>query len=585
MSEFCWTSHSASPTDSSTLHCQEFGRIPTSEFAPKTPADASKNIVMLELLDKEDLDTATMGPPDDPNDPYPRGPPPDHDSDDDDDDGKGPPKPPTSAFKTPTTRSRRPSSPDEPLSAEITLDNLRKIKIVMGDITKQRADMLVSDKRGDTDKAILRACEPNSEGLQQQLKIIRQTIDGRVPDGFVAVTPTYGHLTEKAKFIAHVATPTCKGRDHTADDIQSLKQCYTKSMQELAFPPLGTGERGIPRDIAARAAFDALLSWLAQNPSDAKKIGEIRLVPFDRPDERLYKIQWQMIKQKISERKGTKGSRASSVASSCRSLSPVSSLTATTPPKPAAKTPQITPTTKDTQAKKHLAIDSQPGPSHRSSGESIIVLPAPAPKVQQKKATAKGDQHATATTSSTTASKAFLMRAEPDGNCFFNAVCLTLFGSERHADQLRKRIIPTTTPGKDFLQRIDRMLLHGNNERITTLDEYAGRREHDRNWAQINDSMLLAMLLQRPIVIVTTTLMQHEIEQQRPQWNDNRQHLFVYFPDGEMRQSLRNVPLDQLQNFTMVQDVGTHVDRRPVNNAIVLYYNGLNHFDTVTFVI
>ncbi|KAL3106584.1 hypothetical protein niasHT_018226 [Heterodera trifolii] len=574
-----------------------------------------KNIVMLELLDKEDLDTATMGPPDDPNDPYPRGPPPDHDSDDDDDDGKGPPKPPTSAFKTPTTRSRRPSSPDEPLSAEITLDNLRKIKIVMGDITKQRADMLVSDKRGDTDKAILRACEPNSEGLQQQLKIIRQTIDGRVPDGFVAVTPTYGHLTEKAKFIAHVATPTCKGRDHTADDIQSLKQCYTKSMQELvnelkkqdgqqtqtiAFPPLGTGERGIPRDIAARAAFDALLSWLAQNPSDAKKIGEIRLVPFDRPDERLYKIQWQMIKQKISERKGTKGSRASSVASSCRSLSPVSSLTATTPPKPAAKTPQITPTTKDTQAKKHLAIDSQPGPSHRSSGESIIVLPAPAPKVQQKKATAKGDQHATATTSSTTASKAFLMRAEPDGNCFFNAVCLTLFGSERHADQLRKRMCaflrtiladqrlflrqnPNYNTRERFLQRIDRMLLHGNNERITTLDEYAGRREHDRNWAQINDSMLLAMLLQRPIVIVTTTLMQHEIEQQRPQWNDNRQHLFVYFPDGEMRQSLRNVPLDQLQNFTMVQDVGTHVDRRPVNNAIVLYYNGLNHFDTVTF--
>jgi hypothetical protein len=28
-----------------------------------------KNIVMLELLDKEDLDIATMGPPDDPNDP------------------------------------------------------------------------------------------------------------------------------------------------------------------------------------------------------------------------------------------------------------------------------------------------------------------------------------------------------------------------------------------------------------------------------------------------------------------------------------------------------------------------------------
>ncbi|KAL3121183.1 hypothetical protein niasHT_006212 [Heterodera trifolii] len=573
-----------------------------------------KNIVMLELLDKEDLDIATMGPPDDPNDPYPRGPPPDHDSDDDDNDDKGPPKPPTSAFKTPTTRSRRPSSPDEPLADDITLDNLRKIKIVRGDITKQCVDMLVSDKRGDTDNAILRACEPNSESLQRKLQAIRRTIQGRVPDGFVAVTPTYGNLTEKAKLIAHVATPNCKGRDHTADDIQSLQQCYTKSLHELinelkkqdghqntiAFPPLGTGDRGVPRDVAARAAFDALLKWLAQNPSDAKKIGEIRLVPFDRPDERLYKIQWQMIKRKIRERKGTKGSRASSVASSCRSLSPVSSLAATTPPKPAAKTPQITPTTKDTQAKKHLAIDSQPGPSQPSSGESVAVIPAPAPKVQQKKATAKREQHATATTSSTTASKAFLMRAEPDGICFFNAVCLTLFGSESHADQLRKRMCtflrtivadqrlflrqnPNYNTRERFLQRIDRMLLQGTDEGLTTLEEYAGRREQDRNWAQINDSMLLAMLLQRPIVIITTTLTQREIEQQRPLWNDDRQHLLVYFPDGEMRQTLRNLPVDQLQNFTMVQDVGTHVDRRPVNNAIVLYYNGHNHFDTVSF--
>ncbi|KAL3096458.1 hypothetical protein niasHS_004420 [Heterodera schachtii] len=573
-----------------------------------------KNIVMLELLDKEDLDTATMGPPDDPNDPYPRCPPPDHDSDDDDDDRKGPPKPPTSAFKTPTTRSRRPSSPDEPLAADITLDNLRKIKIVRGDITKQCADMLVSDKRGDTDNAIQRACEPNSEGLQQHLQTIRQTIQGRVPDGFVAITPTFGNLTQKAKLIAHVATPTCKGRDYTAEDIENLKQCYTKTLQELinglekktgqqhtiAFPPLGTGERGIPRDVAAGAAFDALLSWLAQNSSDAKKIGEIRLVPFDRPDERLYKIQWQMIKRKISERKGTKGSRASSVASSCRSLSPVSSLTATTPPKPAAKTPMKTPTTNDSHAKKHLALDSEPGPSHRSSGESIVVVPAPASKVQQKKSTAKAEQPNAASTSATTASKAFLRRAEPNGNCFFNAICLTLFGSESHAGQLRKRMCTflrtlladqrlflrqnhNYNTRESFLTRIYNMLLHGTDEGITTLEEYAGRREKNRDWAQVNDSMLLAMLLQRPVVIITPNLSRREIERQNPQWNYANQHLLVYFPDGEMRQSLRNIPVDQLQNFTMVQDVGTHVDRRPVNNAIVLYYNGLNHFDTVTF--
>ncbi|KAL3110848.1 hypothetical protein niasHT_014785 [Heterodera trifolii] len=573
-----------------------------------------KNIVMLELLDKEDLDTATMGPPDDPNDPYPRGPPPDHDSDGDDDDGKGPPKPPTSAFKTPTTRPRRPSAPDEPIADDITLDNLRKIKIVRGDITKQCADMLVSDKRGNTDNAILRACEPNSDDLQQQLKIIRHTIQGRVPDGYVAVTPTYGNLTEKAKLIAHVATPTCKGRDYTAEDIENLKQCYTKTLKELinglekktgqqhtiAFPPLGTGERGIPRDVAAGAAFDALLSWLAQNPSDAKKIGEIRLVPFDRPDERLYKIQWQKIKRKISERKGTKGSRESSVASSCRSLSPVSRLTATTPPKPAAKTPMKTPTTNDSHAKKHLALDSEPGPSNRSSGESIVVVPTPASKVQQKKSTAKAEQPNAASTSATTASKAFLRRAEPNGNCFFNAICLTLFGSESHADQLRKRMCtflrtiladqrlflrqnPNYNTRESFLTRIYNMLLHGTDEGITTLEEYAGRREQNRDWAQVNDSMLLAMLLQRPVVIITPNLSRQEIERQNPQWNYANQHLLVYFPDGEMRQSLRNIPVDQLQNFTMVQDVGTHVDRRPVNNAIVLYYNGLNHFDTVTF--
>ena len=78
------------------------------------------------------------------------------------------------------------------------------------------------------------------------------------------------------------------------------KNHYRKKFLKIkAFPPIATNPNGgIPRDVAAKAAFDAVLNWFAANQSLADQIDEVRLVPFDRPDERLYKTLWQTVKFK-----------------------------------------------------------------------------------------------------------------------------------------------------------------------------------------------------------------------------------------------------------------------------------------------
>uniref|UniRef100_A0A183C0C5 ATP-dependent DNA helicase n=1 Tax=Globodera pallida TaxID=36090 RepID=A0A183C0C5_GLOPA len=59
-----------------------------------------------------------------------------------------------------------------------------------------------------------------------------------------------------------------------------------------AFPCVGTNVAGFPRDVATKAAFEAILNWLVENPIDADLVAEIRLVPFDKSDAGLYRDVW-----------------------------------------------------------------------------------------------------------------------------------------------------------------------------------------------------------------------------------------------------------------------------------------------------
>jgi len=102
------------------------------------------------------------------------------------------------------------------------------------------------------DGAIRRAAGP---GLTELL-----TRHGPLPDSNVLITPGFAL---PARFVIHTAAPIWHGlgtRDHK---VAALAQCYRAalsaahdaSLHSLAFPALGTGIYGWPRDIACRVAI------------------------------------------------------------------------------------------------------------------------------------------------------------------------------------------------------------------------------------------------------------------------------------------------------------------------------------------
>ena len=203
----------------------------------------------------------------------------------------------------------------------------------------------------------------------------------------------------------------------------------------------------------------------------------------------------------------------------------------------------------DTNAKQHLADGKLKTTTTDAQSNAAVTVPRPAPEQQQAKTSA-----AETTTESraqpTTTAKAILREAYMDGNCFFNAACLSLFGNQDHSAQLRKRMFgllraivadqqlyPRQNPEfnnnrEAFMDWLREMLFLGGEEGIQTFEEYARRREQDTNWAQVTDSILLAMLLQRPVVVVRPNIERHELLRHAHRWTDERQHVDVYFPDG-----------------------------------------------------
>uniref|UniRef100_A0A183BNP0 ATP-dependent DNA helicase n=1 Tax=Globodera pallida TaxID=36090 RepID=A0A183BNP0_GLOPA len=509
-----------------------------------------RNVVMTELLDKEDLESAPEVDANDPDNPYPRAPPKDG----------------------------------------TNIDNLKMIKIVKGDITKQVAYMIVNDKRNDGNGAFLRACEPSSSEYLEALNAVLPPSAEPAPDGFVGVTPTFGKLHTNVSYIAHAVAPIIQGAAPTPANIQGLQACYKNALQamsdankaeseqlprKIAFPCVGIKAAGFPRDVAAKAAFEAILNWLVENPIDAELIDEIRLVPFDKSDAGLYRDVWAQLKRLLNARRSTSRSSRSSSATTSRASSP-----ATTPQHPKFEALDAKPCTSATDvlpAKRQLYS--------QLSSSSVIACHPPMLQQQQKAMDIQPSA------SHYPGGRASETRIEGDGNCFFSAVCTSVFGEEIHSNTTafrqrlfgflnlllgNQQLFPRAHFGsrQEFMQRLQRQLIDDG-----TLEAYAALRLTDRNWAQINDSILVALLLQRPVVVLSPTMSVNDCALLGPRWNDTRcaQFMHVFFPDGQMRRIIRTTPHDQLQHFTMQQELAPgQIDTREVTPSVHNTAEGLD---------
>ncbi|KAL3096906.1 hypothetical protein niasHT_028962 [Heterodera trifolii] len=521
-----------------------------------------KNVVIRELLDEEEEEVALAALPDDPNDPFPRHPPADSEPDDD----KPFELPNESVFKTPAQSARAQHSKTTPIELKNTVSkqHLDKLTVVKGDITKQQIWMIVNAanadlvKGGGVDDAIHRACSPRQNELQQLLKTKILSNGCPIADGGVVDTPAFGGLSNNVKYILHAVGPKVSAalNDHHC---KSLAKCYTNAMDHLAnmhmdianpqprsiaFPSISTGAFNFPRGEAAQIAITAILNWFADQPADAPQIDEVRLVAFSDEDFKLYKEIRQRFKLQMNA-----GKRPT--------------------PKTSLQTPlriSMTSPTTSLLSESVERIDLAMTPT--TSRAHVPNFP-----IQQQR-------------------RVRIVDVRGDGSCFFRSIVFAIVGRDdvNIAFNLRQQMFALLrqivddpncfprgfyTDRARFMRFIEALLL---GDDITNFDVYIENRTGPTAWADASDALLAAVLLGQTIVVVSPI----DPENANRAWDfyDNSVHhsIGVFFQDGNHMRMQQDFPDEQLQNFTVHGHQG---QQRQVQNPIVIWYNGLNHFQTV----
>ncbi len=166
---------------------------------------------------------------------------------------------------------------------EIDFPHGRKLRLVVGDITRIRVDAIVNAANaglrggGGVDGAIHRAGGP---AIMRELNEIRAKSGGCPTGGAVATTA--GALP--AQHVFHAVGPIFRDGKHGEAD--HLGSCYRKCLElaeergvrTISFPAISTGVYGYPVEEAASIAIDAITQHLRQPECGVR---EVLLVLFE----------------------------------------------------------------------------------------------------------------------------------------------------------------------------------------------------------------------------------------------------------------------------------------------------------------
>jgi len=166
---------------------------------------------------------------------------------------------------------------------EIDFPNGKKLRLVVGDITKIRVDAIVNAANaglrggGGVDGAIHRA---GGSTIMRELDEIRAK-SGGCPTGSAVVT-TAGALP--AQCVIHAVGPIYQDGQH--GEPEQLASCYRTCLElagergarTVSFPAISTGAYGYPAEEAAEIALDSVAKHFEQTTSGVR---EVLFVLFD----------------------------------------------------------------------------------------------------------------------------------------------------------------------------------------------------------------------------------------------------------------------------------------------------------------
>jgi O-acetyl-ADP-ribose deacetylase len=169
------------------------------------------------------------------------------------------------------------------VNMEIEFPNGKKLRLVIGDITKIRVDAMVNAANsalaggGGVDGAIHRA---GGTSIMRELDQIRAQIR-RCPAGDAVAT---GAGSLPAQYVFHAVGPIY--RDGTDGEPAQLESCYRRclalaeerNVRSISFPAISTGAYGYPAGEAAGIALNAVAEHLERTESGVR---EVLFVLFD----------------------------------------------------------------------------------------------------------------------------------------------------------------------------------------------------------------------------------------------------------------------------------------------------------------
>lgn len=168
-----------------------------------------------------------------------------------------------------------------------------RIVLEQGDLTEADVDAIVNAANNDLQLgggvagAIRRKGGP---AIQQECNQI-----GPIEIGGAAIT-TGGNL--KAKYVIHAASMRLGGAT-TAESLRnstrnSLARAKEKGIRRVAFPAVGTGIAGFPREECAAIMLEEVVSYLEGETS----VEQVRFVLFDQAALKVFEQVWQLMKAK-----------------------------------------------------------------------------------------------------------------------------------------------------------------------------------------------------------------------------------------------------------------------------------------------
>ncbi len=184
---------------------------------------------------------------------------------------------------------------------EIDFPNGKKLRLVIGDITKIRVDAIVNAANsglrggGGVDGAIHRA---GGSSIMRELDEIRNS-SGGCPTGS-AVATTAGALP--AQYVFHAVGPIYQDGRH--GEPAQLAGCYRKCLElaearnvrSISFPAISTGAYGYPAEEAAGIALETVANHLDQPESGVR---EVLFVLFD---QGFYQLHSRVAAHSLSNR-------------------------------------------------------------------------------------------------------------------------------------------------------------------------------------------------------------------------------------------------------------------------------------------